>query len=369
MKLLALNTAGKDTQLAFVLDEQEYTVSAGFSRHSETLFPLLNQMCEEKVIELSSLDAFACVIGPGSFTGIRIGMSVAKGFGLALNKPLITINSLELLAYNLIEKTDKTICAVINAGAGLVYHQTFRVQVLNEEKMLVPLVAPRVDKINHFQGYLQSNYNNNVEIIFNNNGEKIENNLFGESQDFDVNSLIKVAKYKFNNKEFCSAVNATPLYLRVSQAEQMLGELKLKRATLEDLDAILTLESQGDEWDLQWNEIGIRQSFDNPNYRCYLYTNGEEAKAFVSIMMLAGEAEILRVVVHASARLQGVATEMLKDLVEVLRKEGCKAVFLEVNSLNFPAFSLYKKIGFVEVGRRSEYYEHGQDAVLMRLDL
>ena len=116
------------------------------------------------------------MIGPGSFTGIRIGMSVAKGFGLALNKPLITINSLELLAYNLIEKTDKTICAVINAGAGLVYHQTFRVQVLNEEKMLVPLVAPRVDKIKHFQGYLQSNYNNDVEIIFNNNGEKIENN-------------------------------------------------------------------------------------------------------------------------------------------------------------------------------------------------
>lgn len=368
MKLLALNTAGKNTQLGFVIDNKEYSLSAGFSRHSESLFPLLSEMCEEHKIALSSLDCFACVIGPGSFTGIRIGMSVAKGFGLALNKPLIAINSLELLAYTLIDESDK-ICAVINAGAGLVYHQTFRVQISGENKMLVPLVNPRVDKINHFKGYISANYNDEVALIYNNNGEKVESGDFGESQDFLVESLIAVAKYKFQNGDFCNAVTLNPLYLRVSQAEQMLGELKLRRASIDDLDAILALENQGDEWDLQWNEIGIRQSFDNPNYRCYLYENGEEAKGFVSVMMLAGEAEILRVVVHANARLQGVASKMLGDLIETLRVEGVSAIFLEVNSLNYPAYSLYKKLGFAEIGRREEYYEHGQDAVLMRLDL
>ena len=366
MKLLALNTAGKDTQIAFVLEEREIVKSAGFSRHSETLFPLLNELKEENNINFSDLDALACVIGPGSFTGIRIGMSVVKGFALALNKPIIAINSLELLAYNRIDSAKNPICAVINAGAGLVYHQTF----VKNGARLEQVVAPRVDKFEHFVGYLKANYNGEVDIIYNHNGEKGTNfaDSLGESEEYKLDSLVAISKYKFEAKEFTDAVNASPLYLRVSQAEQMIGDFELKRASLEDINDILTLESQGDEWDLSWNETAVRQSFDNPNYRCFLGRANGEVKALVAVMLVAGEAEILRVVVHRSVRLLGVATKMLNALIEELRV-NCKTIFLEVNSLNFPAYSLYKKLGFSEVGRRADYYKKGEDAVLMRRDL
>lgn len=371
MKILAINTAGVDTQIAVIKDNEKFLKNAGFSRHSETLFPLLDDLLGVSGVKVGDFDSFACVVGPGSFTGIRIGMSVVKGFAYAKNKPIIAINSMEMLAYNIIEKDSKRpICAVINAGAGLVYHQTF--ERINTEFGLAlrAITQPRLDKIKHFTGYLHSNYNDAVDLIYNHNNEKSASfaDLLGDSQDYLVENLAKIAEYKFLRQEFVNAVTVAPLYLRVSQAEQNLGEIEFRQAGLDDLPDLLKLENQDDEWDLQWNEIGIRQSFENPNFRCFLMKSKGEAKGFISVNLLSGEAEILRVVVLKEARLQGVASKMIDNLIEILRKIDCVTVFLEVNDQNYPAISLYQKKGFIEVGRRPDYYEKGEDAILMRLD-
>ncbi len=371
MKLLAINTAGVDTQLAVIKDEQKFLKTSGFSRHSETLFPLLDDLFLVSKVSVADLDAIACVVGPGSFTGIRIGLSVAKGFAFAKSKPIIAINSMELLAYDLIERnSNRPICAVINAGAGYVYHQTFLRKDLEFGRVLEPITQPRLDKIKHFTGYLHSNYNDEVDLIYNHNNEKSVSfaDLLGDSINYKVENLAKLAEIKFKLQSFTDAINVAPLYLRVSQAEQSVNELKFSQATINDLPEILKLESQDDEWDLQWNEIGIRQSFENPDYCCFIMRSKGEAKGFISVNLLSGEAEILRVVVSKEARLQGVASKMIDSLIETLRKMDCKTVFLEVNDQNYPAVSLYQKKGFIEVGRRPDYYEKGQDAILMRLD-
>ena len=372
MNLLAFNTAGLETQIALIKGAEVFLKQSAFSRHSENLFPLLEDLMSVSNTSINEIDAFACVVGPGSFTGIRIGLSVVKGFAFALNKPVIEINSLELLGFNLVNlDSTKPICSVINAGAGLVYHQMFERKKVNGANVLKIISAPRVDKFKHFLGYLHSNYNDDVDIIYYNNNEKSDNfvDMLGESREYSVEALASIAKYKFEAQEFTDSKNVLPLYLRVSQAEAAIKNLEIRRASLDDIADIVLLESQNDEWDLNWTETGVRQSFDNPNYRCYLAYSGGEVKGMISVMLLAGEAEILRVVVLNSSRLNGVGVQMIEYVKETMRESKEKAIFLEVNNQNYPALSLYQKCGFREVGRRPDYYGEHQDAVLMRCDL
>ena len=104
----------------------------------------------------------------------------------------------------------------------------------------------------------------------------------------------------------------------------------------------------------------------SPNYKCFLYRIGGIAKGLVSVLTLKDEAEILRVVVENSVRLQGVATKMLASLFDWLKSRGVVDVFLEVNNQNYPAMMLYQKLGFTEIGRREAYYGRNEVAVTMK---
>ena len=372
MNFLAINTAGKSTQIALVVNGKQILSELEFSKHSENLFPLLSKTLEENNLSLDDFDTFACVVGPGSFTGIRIGLSVVKGFAFAKSKPCIGVTSLELLAYNEINAdTSKPICAVINAGADLVYHQIFEIIDKNGKKQLKAVTQPRLDKIKHFTGFLHSNYKDDVTLIYNHNNEKNTGfaDLLGESKDFGVESLVLAVNAKIENNDFSNAVTLSPLYLRVSQAEQNFKSLNFRKATIDDLQKILKLENQDDDYDLPWSEISVRQSFDNPNFECYLLESDGECLGMISIMRLIDEAEIMRVIVLRKVRLQGIAQKMFTKLIDTLRAGNVKSIFLEVNNFNYPAISLYQKIGFMQVGIRPDYYEPNQDAILMRLDI
>ena len=93
--------------------------------HSEVLLPAIDQACRQTKVEIKEIDLFACTIGPGSFTGLRIGISTLKGLILANNKPAAGVSSLAALAMN-IGITDNVICSVMDAGRGQVYAACFR---------------------------------------------------------------------------------------------------------------------------------------------------------------------------------------------------------------------------------------------------
>ena len=78
----------------------EYTTNYK-KTHSQTLLPMLDELCRMVELDMNTLDAIAIASGPGSFTGLRIGSGTAKGLGLALNKPLVEVPTLEGLAWNL----------------------------------------------------------------------------------------------------------------------------------------------------------------------------------------------------------------------------------------------------------------------------
>ena len=92
--------------------------------HSQTLMPMINDVLTCTKTDISNIDLFAVSSGPGSFTGIRIGIASVKGLAFPLNKPCAGVSTLEAIAYNL-EHMAGTICAVMDARCGQVYNAVF----------------------------------------------------------------------------------------------------------------------------------------------------------------------------------------------------------------------------------------------------
>ncbi|MCI9104162.1 MAG: tRNA (adenosine(37)-N6)-threonylcarbamoyltransferase complex dimerization subunit type 1 TsaB [Lachnospiraceae bacterium] len=103
MRILGIESSSLVASVAVVTDgvlTAEYTVNDK-KTHSRTLLPMLDEMGKLLELDLHTIDGIAVSAGPGSFTGLRIGSATGKGLGLALNKPLLHIPTLEALAYNL----------------------------------------------------------------------------------------------------------------------------------------------------------------------------------------------------------------------------------------------------------------------------
>ena len=124
MKILAIDSSGLVASVAVVQDDTlvaEFTMNYK-KTHSQTLLPMLEEVKKAIQLDLGSIDAIAVAAGPGSFTGLRIGSATAKGLGLALQKPLIAVPTVEALAYNLYDTGEDTvICPIMDARRNQVY--------------------------------------------------------------------------------------------------------------------------------------------------------------------------------------------------------------------------------------------------------
>lgn len=122
MKILALDSSGLVAGVAVVEDDNllgEYTINYK-KTHSQTLLPMLDEVAKMIELDLNTVDAIAVSAGPGSFTGLRIGSATAKGLGLALEKPLIHIPTVDALACNLWGHQDM-ICPLMDARRNQTY--------------------------------------------------------------------------------------------------------------------------------------------------------------------------------------------------------------------------------------------------------
>ena len=122
MKILALDSSGLVASVAIVEDDNmlgEYTVNYK-KTHSQTLLPMLDEVAKMIDLDLNTIDAIAVSAGPGSFTGLRIGSATAKGLGLALEKPLIHIPTVDALACNLWNCRD-LVCPLLDARRNQTY--------------------------------------------------------------------------------------------------------------------------------------------------------------------------------------------------------------------------------------------------------
>ena len=234
MKILAVDTSSKLCSVAILEDKnliKKLELDNGLT-HSETLMPLIQQLLNECSLSLNNINLLVSDIGPGSFTGIRIGVSSCKAFSDSLNIPCVGISSLEVLAYYI--QNDGIICSTIDCKNNNCY---FALYELNSGNYNV-LIEPCAKSVNDVLDLLNSQYYNKC-ISFVGDGipsEKLhsiyDNNADSEVTKNIISSYLNVenlgtAGYKkfINNKKIGEEI--LPLYLKKPQAQIQLEE-KLK---------------------------------------------------------------------------------------------------------------------------------------------
>ncbi len=121
MKVLFVDTTTADLVAAVIESDKIYSVmdKAVGVRHSEALCGRVGEVLRQADVAFADLDAYACAVGPGSFTGIRIGVSTVKGYATAYNRPYIAVNCLEAIARSV--NLGAVGYSVIDAGNGYYY--------------------------------------------------------------------------------------------------------------------------------------------------------------------------------------------------------------------------------------------------------
>lgn len=126
MKILAVECSDKPVSCAVIEDGElvcESFLSVG-TTHSQTLQPMLCDMLKNSGVSIDRIDRFAVSVGPGSFTGLRIGIAAVKGMAYGLSKPCVGVSTLHAAAFGMVSSRG-IICAVMDARCGQVYTATF----------------------------------------------------------------------------------------------------------------------------------------------------------------------------------------------------------------------------------------------------
>ena len=129
MKILAMDTSADTVSVSLCEDKKIIASFTGNLKktHSGTLLPLIDAVLDYSEITCDRIDAFAVSVGPGSFTGIRIGVSTVKGLAFGKNVPAIGVSTLLAMAYNFSDCEGKIVCPTLNARRNEVYYALFRI--------------------------------------------------------------------------------------------------------------------------------------------------------------------------------------------------------------------------------------------------
>ena len=231
MKILAIDTSSKICGVCILEDKQEvYREDIITDRsHSIKLMPVIKDAFNNTNLNISDIDLIVCDKGPGSFTGIRIGVATAKAFSDSLDIPLIGVNSLETLAYNFIDE-DKLVCSILDARNDNCYFSLYQCNSGNCENILEPMAVSLEDAIQKLMPYSKSTITfvgDGVNVFKDKLLSAFPNSNFSECNTLNSYSLGLAGYSKYTNKNF---EDALPLYLKKPQAERQLEE-KLNEST------------------------------------------------------------------------------------------------------------------------------------------
>lgn len=236
MRLLAIDSSAKAASVAILEDgvlKGEFFIHTKLT-HSQTLMPMVQDLLSNTNYQLQDMDAFAIAAGPGSFTGIRIGVAAVKGMAMAEDKCCIPVSTLEAMAYQT-DYVEGVVCAVMDARCNQVYNALFTV----EQGVITRLTEDRALSIDQLE---QDLLKIEKPIFFVGDGADLCYNKDKICQSFDCNGsrgvedaaasgVAKAAACK-SREEWETAAQLMPVYLRPPQAER---ELRKRQAlTLSD---------------------------------------------------------------------------------------------------------------------------------------
>lgn len=237
MKILALDSTAKAASVALCEDGAllgEYTINNG-NTHSETILPMAESLLKHFDLTPKDIDVFAVSAGPGSFTGVRIGVATVKGLAFGSGKPCIGVSTLEALAKNP-AIPNGLICPVMNARRNQVYTALFR----SKDGVLERLMPDSAIAIAELDQILKE-YNEPVTLC--GDGYEITESLLTHpilplAERLRHQSAFNVAlcaMEAIERGENTTDIELSPTYLRLSQAERERKEREAQQNSLSNI--------------------------------------------------------------------------------------------------------------------------------------
>ena len=234
MRILAVDTSSKNCSVAIVevYENKNYNIIAfensdDEKTHSQKLMPIVDKVFKEHNLTLKDMDLLACCVGPGSFTGIRIGIATMKAFADVTNIKTVSVTSLESLSYNIEE--DGIIIPIIDCKNNNVYSAIFS-RENNTYKQIGENISDNID--NAISLYKANAENKNITFVGDGSilykdllTSSLSNKLIFSNKNTQSSiSLAKCAYDKYLEGLYGDSNNLSPIYLRKSQAERALVE-------------------------------------------------------------------------------------------------------------------------------------------------
>ena len=392
MKVLAIDSSGLTASVAVVEDSRtiaEYTVDYK-KTHSQTLLPMIDEVAKMTELELSDIDAIAVSGGPGSFTGLRIGSATAKGLGLALDKPLIHVPTVDGLAYQVYGCGD-IICPIMDARRNQVYTGIYTFSAKAGKKEGTREVEPvfqvlRMQMAIAVEDLIRRLNNYNRPVVFLGDGVLVYREMLSAGlkvpysfapsymnrQRAAVIGALGIRYYKAGKYE--TAMEHQPEYLRQSQAERERAQRERTAKTLiremkaEDAAAVAEIEYQ--TFPDHWSQNAVLDTLSNPQTVCLLAEKAGKAAGYLLAYLAGGEAEIARIAVSEGLKRQGIGKKLLQLLEETCKEKQVGRLLLDVRESNREARAFYQKMAFQEDGVRKGFCQSpAEDAVLMSREL
>lgn len=373
MKLLSIETS--DKMCGACISENENIIDKlelnnGLT-HSESLMPLISELLNKNNLSLTDINGFVCDIGPGSFTGIRIGVASVKAFVDSLENVAYTgVSSLEALAYNYSENS--TICSIIDAKNDNCYFALYNLensiytQIYNPTASTISEMIDIVNNISYekivFIGSGAISYKNVIQ-------NSVANATFLSVELNHINTS-NLAIAGFRKISSNTTLDLSPMYLKKPQAQRQFEErldISISEMTFTDLENIKDiLKSDFDDF---WNYNILKEELNNETSTYFVAKTSAEIVGFVGIQFIIDEASITNIVTKKAYRNNGIGSALMQKIISISKEKNMTTINLEVNEHNTYALSLYKKFGFEITGNRKKYYNGIDDAIIMSLKI
>lgn len=318
--------------------------------HAEALPPLVARVMTAAGISYGNLNRIAVTIGPGTFTGIRIGLSFARALGLARNIKVLGIDSLTACQVA-VNKTKLTVFVVHKSGNSGFFHFKSKnnSNIIEISNSVDFPVGPTLVIGTAAHDLVGASDRTDLHI----------------SPDFDLPSASGFAAYAATLPDPMGMPG--PIYLREADARPQsaalrgLPDLQILIADNTAIPALAQLHAMC--FEEAWDETSLNSLMASPGVGALLATSAEGPAGLLVYRLIADEAEILAIGVDPNLRRRGTG----KALIESLLALKIPQVFLEVASSNDDAIKLYTKAGFKQVGLRKAYYAaSGDDAMILK---
>lgn len=374
-------------------------------RANTTLIPTVEELLKEQNLTARDLVAVVCGKGPGSFTGVRIGVATAKGLALGQNIPLYGISTLDSVAYNAYEQGVRgTLCVLDDAMRKEVYPGLYNLTDTGVTRRFARETVKKVDPalafVNlHAQRVRESSEQEKLLLT----GDA----LFKYKDTFaqaDVEILDESLWYPTGEgiiKAFCATFDPTdqgdpalmlPCYTRLSDAEEneriRLGlrepstvavtgvsenladiHLQLRPMSINDVAQVAKVEEAIFGGLETWTEGMFLEEFSHEDRIWWVAHDQEKIVGYAGAQLIDNDVQLLDVGITASHRNQGLAKRLIARVTYDAMMLGATTSSLEVNEANTAALELYKALGYETVGKRKNYYGTGKNALIMQVKL